>query len=214
MAYPYSYNNLRNLQLGNQALQANRDRLAQASQPQSNSPLGLPNTPSPGWIRMQQQKALQDAQGRGTQPNWRNLDGSVATPEQIRDMFGNDLEQNPNIPTGEQNINWDRIFNPANKAKRRQEFENEFNKIGDDDMEMENFMNEMEDKSLRLPNPQERDNIRRSGNPFSNWKMHGDGNPFATPTDEEMNRYKNNQDQFLNKMRHPLNRAKDYILGR
>ena len=92
--------------------------------------------------------------------------------------------------------------------------ENEFNKIGDDDMEMENFMNEMEDKSLRLPNPQERDNIRRSGNPFSNWKIHGDGNPFATPSDEEMNRYKNNQDQFLNKMRHPLNRAKDYILGR
>ena len=48
----------------------------------------------------------------------------------------------------------------------------------------------------------------------SRFKMHGDnwreftgqpnGNPFSTPTDEEMNRYKGNQEQFLNKLKQPF----------
>ena len=75
----------------------------------------------------------------------------------------------------------------------------------------------------------------------SRFKMHGDnwreftgqpnGNPFSTPTDEEMNRYKGNQEQFLNKLKqpfetpasgftkkmidnHPLSLLKNYIMGK
>ena len=96
MAYPYSYNNLRNLQLANQAMQANRDRLAQASQPQSNSPLGLPNTPSPGWIEMQKQRPSRfeemerlrdEVERRGL-----DIDANLYRPEELREIL------NPSYP--------------------------------------------------------------------------------------------------------------------
>ena len=151
---------------------------------------------------------------------WKHSDGTPASPAEIREFFGGDLKQNPNIPIEEQGIDFDRIRSDPNRRQNLMDELDRFTKgrrQGDlpkskFEAEMEGMIEGMNDESLRYPTQNERDNIRRSGNPFPNWKMHGDGNPFATPTDEEMNRYKNNQDQFLNKMQHPLNRLKNFIL--
>ena len=149
---------------------------------------------------------------------WKHSDGTPASPAEIREFFKGDLKLNPNIPIEEQGIDFDRIRNDPN---RRQNLMDELDqqipnrRKGDPskdkfEAEMEDMINDMKGRKLREATQNERDNIRRSGNPFSNWKMHGGGNPFATPTDEEMNRYKNNQDQFLNKI--PLNHLKNFIL--
>jgi len=151
---------------------------------------------------------------------WKHSDGTPASPAEIREILRGDLQQNPDIPIQEQGIDFDRIRNDPN---RRQNLMDELDgftegrRIGDPsksqfEAEMEGIIKDMRGRKLRSPTSNEQDNIRRSGNPLSNWKMHGGGNPFATPTDEEMNRYKNNQDQFLNKMQHPLNRLKNFIL--
>jgi len=53
------------------------------------------------------------------------------------------------------------------------------------------------------------------------WRIHGDtwreqtgkpnGNIFSAPTEEEMSRYKNNQDQFFDKMKHPLSKFREML---
>jgi len=53
------------------------------------------------------------------------------------------------------------------------------------------------------------------------WRIHGDtwreqtgqpnGNIFSAPTEEEMSRYKNNQDQFFNTMKHPLSKFREAL---
>ena len=42
-------------------------------------------------------------------PTWRHRDGTIATPEEVEEFFGKDLERNPNVSPNQQGIDWDRI---------------------------------------------------------------------------------------------------------
>jgi len=132
-------------------------------------------------------------------PVWRHSDGTPASPAEIQEILGGDLQQNPNIPIQERGIDFDRIRNDPNRGQNLMDELDGFTKgrrRGDSpksqfEAEMEGMIEGMKDKSLRYPTQNERDNIRSMGR------------PFETPTSRQLNQYRNT---------HPLNRLKNFIL--
>ena len=119
---------------------------------------------SPEWMgQIAQQKALENQAipPASNRPIWRHPDGTPATPAEIYDMFGKDLEQNPNVPIGERGIDFNAIRNNPN---RQQQLMDELDKM---DQQYQNDYLERQNQSLRYPTPAEQDAIRRSGNPFT-----------------------------------------------